>query len=122
MYAFDRSGTGAQKPVAWPAQQMPLSCFTGLSNQAWSVSFGQTLNSDKIHVTLVRNKDGKTWKFGSDASDGDFYVNNGGYGLTGCVIFRAADMETISAGDTFSVTIRNDEHYTVLQYTVSFFE
>lgn len=122
MYAFDRSGSGTQKPVAWPAQVTPLSCYTGGADQAWSVSFGQSLKKEKIHITLIRKKDQKTWEFGPDSADGDFYVDNGGYGQPGCVIFRAAEMGSISAGDTFAVSIRDDEHYTVTEYTVSFIE
>ncbi len=122
MYAFDGSGSGTQRPVAWPAQETPLSCFTDGARQAWSVSFGQYLTKEKIHVTLIRKKDLKTWKFDSDSADGDFFVNNGGYGQVGCVIFRASDMGSISAGDTFTVTIRNDEYFTITEYTVSFFE
>lgn len=122
MYAFDRSGSGTQKPVAWPAQETPLSCFTGGANQAWSISFGQYLTEENIHVTLIREKDRKTWEFGPDSADGAFYVNNVGYGQTGCVIFLASGMGLISAGDTFTVTIRDDEHYTITEYTVSFFD
>ena len=122
MYAFDRSGSGTQRPVAWPAQEMPLSCFADGAYQAWSVSFGQYLTKEKIHVTLVRENDQKTWEFGSDAADGAFFVDNGGYGLTGCVIFLARDIGPISAGDRFAVTVRDDEHYTITEYTVSFFE
>ena len=122
MYAFDRSGSGRQAPVAWPAQQTPVSYFYNSSSYAWSVSFGYRLSESDIHVTVTRVSDGKVWKFESDQADGDFYVNNDGYGMTGCVIFRPAGIGTISAGDHFTVAITNDANRTILQYEVSFFD
>ena len=62
------------------------------------------------------------WHFSQDQSDGDFYVENGNYGNPGCVIFRAAGIGTISAGDSFIVSIENRSDYTVLRYTVTFFD
>ena len=122
MYAFDSSGSGRQAPVAWPAQQTPISHFIRSSLHAWSVSFGYRLTASAIHVAVIRNSDGKTWNFSADQADGDFYVNNDGYGMTGCVIFRPAAIGTISAGDSFTVTIRNDTNHKILQYVVSFFQ
>ncbi len=122
MYAFDRSGSGSQSLVAWPAQQTPVSHFISSSSYAWSVSFGSSLTISAIHVTLTRVSDGKVWNFASDQADGDFYINNDWYGEPGCVIFRPTGIGTVSAGDSFLVTISNETNHTILQYTVSFFQ
>ena len=103
MYSFDCSGSGTQKPVAWPAQQTPLSHFLFSSREAWCVSFDKNLIDTAIHVTLQNRKTGKTWRFSAENADGDFYVNNGGYGLVGCVIFRPSGIGTINAGDSYLV-------------------
>ena len=106
---------------------MPLSHFKtyyygdGPSSFAWSVSFGYRLTEDAIHVTMVRKSDGRVWNFSSDQADGDFYVNNTGYGIIGCVIFRPSGVGAISAGDAFDVSIANDKDHTILQYSVTFF-
>ena len=118
LYAFDSSGSGNQKMVAWPAQQTPVSYFR--ANSAWSVSYGTSLNMDLISVTLVREQDGAVWNFSSAAADGFFNVDNGGYGQTGCVIFRPQGL-SVSAGDSFRVSIRDDGHNTLLEYRVVFF-
>ena len=123
MYALDRSGSGNQKPVAWPARQTPLSRFGwGSQNIAWSVSFGKSLDESSIHVTVTRLSDRQVWSFSAESADGAFYVNNQGFGQAGCVIFRPFNLDTIRAGDRFRVQIRNDADLTVLEYTVEFFE
>ena len=127
MFAFDLSGSGRQRPVAWPAQNTPISISGSSAStyfspaHAWSVSFGYYLTESAVSVSVVRNSDGKTWNFSSDRSDGDFYVNNDGFGLPGCVIFRPANIGTISPGNSFSVTITDEERMTILKYSVSFF-
>ncbi len=120
MYSFDRSGSGSQKPIAWPAQQTPLDYFGG-NSCAWSVSFGSSLNANAIHVTVRDLQTKQVWKFSSAAADGYFNVNNDGYGIPGCVIFRP-DGISVNAGDRYEVTIRNDNSYSVLRYTVTFFD
>ena len=122
MYAFDFSGSGNQAPVAWPAQQTPVSRFPDSSSCAWSVSFGYRLPESEIHVRLVRKSDGKTWNFSDEKADGAFYVDNDGYGMEGCVIFRPSGIGKIAAGDSFDVSVTNDSDHTVLRYTVSFFK
>ena len=123
MYSFDMSGSGSQSPVAWPAQQTPISYFgynRGRNNCAWSVSFGRYVDPAAVEVTLVNTKTRQQWHFSSAAADGYFNVNNVGYGQTGCVIFRP-DGISISAGDTYQVTVTNSANYTILRYSVTFF-
>ena len=121
MYAFDRSGSGRQAPVAWPAQQMPLSRFINAGTHAWSVSFDKVINMDAVNVTLIRESDGRNWHFSSESADGEFYVNNDWYGQRGCVIFRPSSI-AISAGDIFRVMITDRQNKTALIYTVTFFD
>lgn len=123
MYAADKSGSGRQTPVAWPAQQTPISYFDYDRDiqPAWSVSFGYVLSDSVIKVSLTRTKDGKVWNFSPTQSDGDFFVNDDGYGLRGCVIFRPENIGTIQNGDSFKVSVRNETDHTILNYSVSFF-
>ena len=119
LYAFDSSGSGNQRRVAWPAQQTPVSMFDDY--HAWSVSYGEYLNIDTIRVTLTRESDGRIWNFTSSEKDGDFFVDNVGYGLPGCVIFRPDSNFSANAGDAYQVYIYNEDDYTCLMYRVNFF-
>ena len=119
MYAHDLSGTGGQSKVAWPAQEMPLQYFN--ATDPWSVSFGRALTADKISVTLVRVRDGRTWTFSMADADGSFYVENSAYGQKGCVIFRPDGLGGIADGDIFNVAITDGAKDEVTRYTVHFF-
>lgn len=121
MYAFDETGSGSEQPVAWPAQQTPLSHFLSPTAHVWSLSFNRKLQADAIFVTLTRSRDGKTWKFSNEAADGTFYVNNQYYGQPGCVIFLPEGIDSITAGDVFRVTVEDRDRREAVQYTVSFF-
>lgn len=119
MYSFDRSGKGNQKNVFWPAQNMPLSFFD--NNIPWSVSTGQSISKSKVKVVLTRISDGKKWTFSSkNKKSGYFNVNNDGYGMTGCIIFRPKNIK-YKAKDKFKVKITGLPSGN-LNYTVSFFK
>lgn len=120
MYVFDRSGSGRQTRVAWPASQTPTAFFRNTA--AWSVSYGQSLNAADIQVTLTRRSDDRSWHFSSTSADGQFYVNNANYGITGCVIFLPDGLTAISTGDVYDVAIANAADHTLLKYSVTFFE
>lgn len=103
VYAFDNVwGDTSYYGVAWPAQNMPLEYFG--NSYPWSVSMGAQVDASKVKVTLVRRNDNKKWTFSYSKADGDFYVNNDGYGRTGCIIFRPRNI-SYAAGNRFSVTI-----------------
>ncbi len=117
MYAFDFNRSSSYKGVAWPAQNMPLEYFN--DDDAWSISFGTSVNKDNISISLKRSSDEKEWNFSSSSADGYFNVNNDGYGQTGCVIFRPDDI-SYNSGDHFDVTITGVGDSTV-KYSVEFF-
>jgi len=95
---FDRSGTGCDYEfIGWPASgNFPSSMFE--EHTAWSV----TLNPNKyqipvkseIAVLLTRESDGHVWGFSGNetytpgSSNEYFNVDNGGYGVNNCIIFR----------------------------------
>lgn len=117
LYALDRSNAAAkQTMVAWPAQNTPLELVK--SNTPWSISFNSSVSEETAHVQVTSRSTGEVWNFSSTAADGEFYVNNGGYGLTGCVIFRPDGID-ISEGQTYDVTVTGVR--TPVQYRVSFF-
>lgn len=124
LYAFDH--TFAEKNnsyvVAWPAQNTPLELVG--EDLPWSVSFGKNLDVTSIHVTLKNKKSGQSWNFSSAKKDGDFYVNNVGYGQVGCVIVRPKNIKKYNNGDAFSVEINgqteNGEKIAA-SYDVNFF-
>lgn len=122
MYAFDRSNKSASESnVAWPAQNMPVELFS--NRDAWSLSTGSEVNESGVSVTLTRKSDGKTWKMGRAGSDGELYVNNGGYGQKGCIIFRPYDAGSslsYSPGDSFHVLIEGAGSGSI-EYDVNFF-
>lgn len=122
MYALDNASVADETDyygVAWPAQNMPLDYFN--DSQAWSVNMGDkfAVNIDDVKVTLTRSRDGKTWKFSKDKSDGYFNVNNSYYGMTGCIIFCPENIK-YRAGDKFDVKITGFDPS--ISYSVKFFK
>ena len=98
--------------VAWPAQNTPVELLSyagdgrGVSGYPWSISFGEN-PGDNINVTLIDLKTGNSWHFSNTyGDDGEFYVNNSGYGQKGCVIFFPENL-SLDKGDQFEVRINN---------------
>ncbi len=119
LYAFDRNNYSASEyGVAWPAQTMPTDYF-GIY-YPWSISMGYEVNEDSVQVKLVRLSDQRTWFFSNTSTDGYFNVDNGGYGLSGCIIFRPDDIEGYADGDKFQVIITGLNN--LVSYQVSFFD
>lgn len=121
VYSFDRSGqSAAEYGVMWPAQNMPIEYFN--TRFPWSISMGKAVDASSVKVTLTRESDGQVWHFGEEASDGDFYVNNDGYGQKGCIIFRPSkeSIGSYSDGDSYHVEITGLPDGNV-SYTVNFF-
>lgn len=119
LYCFNRGNQSAwETQVAWPAQNMPVGYFdTGFP---WSISMGRSVDKNSVHVTLTRVNDNATWSFSAGGSNGYFNVNNGGYGQSGCIIFRPDGVGQYQAGDTFKVSITGGG--VNLSYTVNFFD
>lgn len=118
LYCFDRSRSASETQVAWPAQNMPVGYFG--AQFPWSVSIGSNVDKNAVRVTLRRVGDGMTWNFSAGSSNGYFNVDNGGYGQTGCIIFRPDKIDSYRAGDTFEVAITGGG--VNLSYTVNFFD
>ena len=114
----DMSGTATASGVVWPAQTMPVDYFG--NNIPWSISVGRSVSN--VTVTLTREGDGKTWTFGptvsaSTSGTGDYFtVNNEWYGVTGCIIFRPANIE-YHVGDKFHVKVTGGAN---IEYDVNF--
>lgn len=120
VYAFDNVFEDTEiRGVAWPAREMPLRFFD--NNMAWSYSYGEELDKERISVklTCLNQEKYREWNFSAGSSDGFFNVNNVGYGQTGCVIFKP-DGVGINAGDQYLVNISQDSE-TLATYMVSFF-
>lgn len=120
MFAFDQSGAGGQTMVVWPAQQTPLDYYGG-DYCAWSASFGSYLAEEYITVKVVQRGTDEEWYFSAQSADGYFNVENSWYGKPGCVIFRPAGL-SLKAGDSYRVTITDEENYRILEYDVVFFD
>ncbi|MDE7312058.1 MAG: bacterial Ig-like domain-containing protein, partial [Eubacterium sp.] len=121
VYAFDTSNSSApEKGVAWPAQNMPTEYFN--TKFPWSVSMGSEVSQSQVKVKLVRKSDNRVWNFSESSSDGDFYVDNGGYGQKGCIIFRppSEDIKAYKDGDSYEVEITGTKQ--PVSYTVTFFD
>lgn len=118
MYAHDKTGSGKQSRVAWPAQEMPLWYFN--AGMAWSLSLNRQLPADQISVTLTRTSDGKTWRFSQSAADGYFNVENSYYGQPGCVIFRPDGLDKLKENDVFNVAVTDGSIGETVAYNVHF--
>ena len=122
MYAIDSSnGAASQDGVPWPAQTTPVELFG--EDSPWSFSVDEDFDESDVRVTLVRERDGKTWLFSSERSDGHFAVSNDAdsrYGRGGCVIFRPDGAGSYRDGDSYEVTIEGIPGGTI-EYTVDFF-
>ena len=106
---LDRSGPGCDYDfIAWPtsgyfpvaedASQDSQAFFS--TNNAWSVTVDAakygTPSPNSVTVRLTRESDGKTWNFsqGNTDSNGDYFnVENSGYGVNNCIIFRPGDVD-----------------------------
>lgn len=121
VYVFDQSNSAAPETgVAWPAQTMPTEYFN--TKFPWSISMGSELNESQVKVKLARISDNREWNFSPASSDGEFYVNNGGYGQKGCIIFRPreGDIKAYEDGDSYKVEITAGTQQ--VSYTVDFFD
>jgi len=118
MYDFDRSNNSASSVtgVCWPAQNTPVEYFN--SNTPWSVTVGSSLNASSVNVKVTSKSSGRVWNFSASVSDGEFYVNNGNYGQTGCIIFRPTDI-TVADGLSYDIYITGAG--STISYTVNFF-
>lgn len=126
MYAFDRKGGSITDYVAWPARNMPIELMNG-SGTPWTLSLGsdyKPAERGQITVTLKNVSTGKIWSFAEKKQDGYFQVNNGGYGMPNCIIFRP---NSISYGKNsqFHVTVtglkNKDGETATISYNVDFF-
>ena len=119
MYSFDQSCQDFRENVMWPAQVMPIEYFD--DHYPWSVSTGRVLDPNKVKVTLTRISDKKKWTFSAGSKgSGYFNVNNAGYGLQGCIIFRPDGIH-YKNGDKFKVKITGLPTGK-LEYKVEFFD
>lgn len=108
MYALDRSYSSVNhKYIAWPVENMSTEYFS--TNSPWSVSVGRSVDKRSTSVTLKNVNSGKIWNFNSNGSDGFFNVDNGGYGTTGCIIFRPDGIGGYNNGDIYEVEIYTEE-------------
>lgn len=123
MYSLDRSGSGTQNNVAWPAENMPVEYFN--KDVPWSLSTGTSVSASNVAVTLTRVNDGKVWTFSSSetyqTTDQKYFnVDNQTYGQRGCIIFRPDEIDGYNDGDQFNVRITGVGS-TPIEYTVNFF-
>lgn len=111
-YVFDKSREAEilYDFISWPARNcMPVELMN--KETAWSVNLGEeydTPSINNVRVTLVRRKDGKKWTISKKSSSGNagdyFTVENSGFGMPKCIIFRPG-IEGYSPDDIFDVTI-----------------
>ena len=123
MYAFDRSRQGrfTGDYVAWPAPNTPLEMFSG---SVFTISLGDDYDkpsADNVSVTVTSKTLRKSWTVSKDHPELGFYVNNEGYGVAKCIIFKVADF---AADDTLRVTVNGvtkNGASAPIDYTVNLF-
>lgn len=119
--------------VAWPNKEdFPNNFFSGAD--PWSI----TLNPNKyimpdlssVSVTVVRASDGKSWTLDKNcnkpSNTGNYFnVNNSGYGVPGCIIFRPENITAYDNNSTYQVTVKGiqtkDGKDATISYSVNFF-
>ena len=112
-YVFDRSGAGCDYEfVAWPASgNFPNDIFP--STSAWSITLNpeeyRAPSLDGVTVTLTRDSDGAVWSFrggldGTPSNTGKYFnVDNVGYGVDNCIIFRPDGVDSYDG--VYTVTV-----------------
>lgn len=123
MYAFDSSRDGYFDGdyVAWPAPNTPIEMFHG---SVFSVNLGSEYDypsADKISIEVTSETLGKSWTINSSNPEQGFYVNNQGYGMSKCIIFRP---EYLVEEDTIHIRINGTTKKGVdapISYTVNLF-
>ncbi|MDO5147033.1 MAG: CAP domain-containing protein [Eubacteriales bacterium] len=123
MYSFDRTNASDAYGVVWPAQNTPMELFSNTS-LPWNISMGKDVDISSVQVSMKRQRDDKQWSFSQASSQGYFNVNNSGYGMSGCIIFRPDDIEEYQENDSFHVEVQgtylSGEAFEV-SYDVNFF-
>ncbi len=133
-WVFDQSAGADYDYIAWPPSgHFPVSDTYFAPTTAWSVTLDPSRYAapaqSRITVTLTRETDGREWVFSGDyqpsASDDYFTVDNNGYGVSNCVIFRPGGVERYEG--VYTVTIdgletRQGEAVEDFRYTVEFFD
>ncbi len=111
---FDRSGAGCDYNfIAWPASGDFPHGFMH-SETPWSVTLNPERyaapDRDEVTVTLTRESDGQVWSFAAGesyttASSGKYFnVDNAGYGVNNCIIFRPDGVEKYEGIYTVTVS------------------
>lgn len=135
MQVFDASRTETVNYdyIKWPnSGNFPVEFFAG--EDPWSLSLNPAKymapQLAQVKVELQRKSDGKVWVFDkSDNQVGDgqdyFNVNNDGYGVRYCLIFRPGDVGSYKNGDVFDVKITGLKDISgksvEIKYSVQFF-
>lgn len=132
---FDTSGSGCSYDfISWPASgNFPVGAFF-TPDAPWSITLNpaqyQTPSQSAITVTLTKQDGGQTWTFsGSGYSTSDrgeyFHVNNDGYGVGNCIIFRPEGVSGYNGHYTVRVDglkARDGSPVEDFVYSVDFFE
>lgn len=117
--------------IAWPASgNFPTSQLS--YGTAWSVSVNpdkyQTPRQENITVTMTRESDGRVWTFTGDDYDPNaylyFHVDNGGYGVSNCIIFSPSGIGVYDGNYTVHIDglkTLDGEDVTDFDYKVNFF-
>lgn len=114
---FSSENAKAVPGVAWPAQNMPLELWD--DGNAWSVSFGRSLDAENIDVEISKNNGQQSWNLTGAAGDGSLSISNQNYGQPGCVIFTP-NSASYKDGDIYHITIKEADEI-IADYDVNFF-
>ena len=132
---FDTSGAYVDYDfVGWPASgDFPSGQLFFEPHTAWSVSLNpgkySAPSQSAITVTLTRDSDNRKWTFsGSNYSPSDsgecFIVDNQGFGINNCIIFRPSGITAYDGLYTVEITGLKDRKGNAVDfaYQVNFFD
>lgn len=110
MYVFDDNGSGSQKGVAWPAQNMPVEYFS--QKTPWSINMGYDVGSS-VTVTLTKASTNQKWVLSQNTTaNGSLFTSDN------LIYFYPKDL-SYKKGDVFHVSISGLT--SPVSYSVEFF-
>ena len=115
--------------VTWPVNMNlhPLMYFD--AETAWCVVLNHDVfdkcNINSVNVSLIRLRDGGTWRFSSKQSDGYFRISGGSIAYDECIIFRPMNVGGYGHHETWRVQInglkrKNSQGMWGITYDVTF--
>lgn len=95
--------------ITWPANKHPHPLTYFDTETAWSVTLNRNVfnecTASNVSVRLIRENDGKVWRFGGSNSDGYFTIAPNNVAYDECIIFRPNGVTSYNNGEAWRVEV-----------------